>query len=113
MELNTLHILNVLECIILIPFLFELNQVMLKWFKKKYSIISEKRLNILFFYHLLFGLIYYVYAFFNPSDSKGYFRRAYNFEENWLQLFGTETTFIDFISYPFINFFYSFKRTFN
>ena len=104
MELNAQNILIILEVIFLIPFLYELNQILLKRLKKKFSILSKTKMNILFFYHLLFGLIYYIYAFSNPSDSKGYFRRADNFEGNWLQLFGTETTFIDFISYPFINY---------
>ncbi len=104
MELNIENFFNIIEVIFLIPFLYELNQILLLELKKRHTINSKFKLNILFYYHLLFGLIYYLYAFSNPSDSKAYFRRSDNFEGNWGQLFGTETTFIDFISYPFIHF---------
>lgn len=53
------------------------------------------------------ALVYYIYAFFNPSDSKGYFSRAkYSFRgESWFDFYGTSTTFVEFIGYPFIHFF--------
>lgn len=104
MELNTGNILNLLEVIFLIPFFYELNQNILVILQRRFPVLSKLKMNILFFYHLLFGLIYYIYALSNPSDSKGYFSRADSFEGNWFQLLGTETTFIDFISYPFINY---------
>lgn len=56
----------------------------------------------LFWYHLLFFAVYYTYAYFNPSDSKKYYDRA-QWWGNWFDYFGTSTTFIDFISWPFIN----------
>ncbi len=59
-------------------------------------------MNVLFLYHLLFCLIYYTYASFNRSDSHNYFRRP-QYGENWFNYFGTSTTFIDFLSWPFIN----------
>ncbi|WP_261376815.1 hypothetical protein [Gillisia sp. Hel_I_86] len=55
-------------------------------------------------YHLAFGGIYYVYALFNRSDSVRYYNVPNNTNKGWLDFFGTETTFIDFISYPFINY---------
>ncbi|TVZ28230.1 hypothetical protein JM83_3344 [Gillisia sp. Hel_I_86] len=61
-------------------------------------------MNILFWYHFIFWGIYYAYAFFNNSDSKTYFTRPQNPEFGWFDFFGTGTTFIDFISYPFINY---------
>lgn len=96
--------LKILEVLLLIPFMYEVNQKILNKLEKKYLFFSKAKMNILFFYHLLFGVVYYVYAFLNPSDSKAYFIRADNFQGNWMELFGTETTFIDFISYPFINY---------
>jgi len=62
-------------------------------------------MNSLFWYHLLFFGIYYTYAIFNPSDSKAYFERV-EMQDNWGELFGTSTTFIDFLSWPFIHLFY-------
>ncbi|WP_242670148.1 hypothetical protein [Gramella sp. KN1008] len=60
-------------------------------------------MNVLFIYHLLFGVIYYLYALSNPSDSKRYFSVPHNSTKSWFDFLGVETTFIDFISYPFIN----------
>lgn len=61
-------------------------------------------MNTLFFYHLFFAAVYYTYALFNPSDSKKYFERPTWFG-SWEYYFGTSTTFIDFLTWPFINVF--------
>ena len=60
-------------------------------------------MNILFLYHFFFFGVYFTYAFFNPSDSHAYFSRP-QLAGTWIKTFGTSTTFIDFISYPFINY---------
>jgi len=57
----------------------------------------------LFLYHMFFGIVYYAYAFIYPSDSHKYFVWPQNVTKGWLDFFGTETTFVNFISYPFIN----------
>lgn len=59
-------------------------------------------LNILYLYHLIFFGVYLWYAYNNPSDSKGY----YNFYSKypglgWFDTFGTDTSFINFLGYPF------------
>ncbi|MBZ9631479.1 hypothetical protein LB465_11875 [Salegentibacter sp. LM13S] len=59
-------------------------------------------MNTLFLYHLFFFGVYYTYAAFNPSDSKAYYARP-QFNDDWFSFFGTSTTFIDFLSWPFIN----------
>lgn len=59
-------------------------------------------MNSLFLYHLFFFGVYYTYALFNNSDSKLYFERP-QWGETWGEYFGTSTTFIDFMSWPFIN----------
>ncbi|WP_246054280.1 MULTISPECIES: hypothetical protein [Antarcticibacterium] len=61
-------------------------------------------MNWLFFYHLVFFGVYYTYALYNASDSKMYYERP-QLLDSWGEYFGTSTTFIDFISWPFINFF--------
>jgi len=74
---------------------------------RKFSKVKTSMLVILFLYHSLLAVAYYLYALFNPSDSKGYYRKVIeNYRgEDWFNFFGTGTTFIEFIGYPFIRFF--------
>ena len=58
-------------------------------------------MNILYAYHLVFYGVYLWYAYNNPSDSQNYFREISNHTGGWLELFGTDTNFINFLSYPF------------
>lgn len=59
-------------------------------------------MNSLFFYHLFFFGVYYTYTLFNRSDSTLYYERP-QWGDTWWDYFGTSTTFIDFIGWPFIN----------
>lgn len=58
-------------------------------------------------YHTFISIIYYLYALFNPSDSKQYYRKIIdNYRgENWSDYYGVSTTFIEWLGYPFIRFF--------
>jgi hypothetical protein len=58
-------------------------------------------MNLLYLYHLVFYGIYSWYAYNNPSDSHNYFKEVSNHEGSWFALFGTDTTFINFVAYPF------------
>lgn len=75
--------------------------------KRRYSFINERLLKQLFFYHLALAFVYYLYALFNPSDSQFYYIKVTNNVrgENWSDFYGTSTSFIEFIGYPFIKFF--------
>lgn len=86
----------------LILLLFLLNQILFNGFEKKHKFFSKKLMNWLYFYHLFFFIVYYTYASFNPSDSKLYYDRP-QWGDSWFEYFGTSTTFIDFMSWPFIN----------
>ncbi len=86
----------------LLLFLLLITQGLFSLLEKKHAFFSKKLMNILFFYHLVFWGIYYAYATFNPSDSNGYFLRP-QADGNWFNYFGTSTTFIEFMSWPFIN----------
>lgn len=88
--------------LVLLVFLFLITQAIFNGFERKHSFFSKKLMNTLFFYHLFFAGVYYTYALFNPSDSKKYFERP-TWYEGWGDYFGTGTTSIDFISWPFIN----------
>jgi hypothetical protein len=73
---------------------------------KRYPVVKPKTIYYLFFYHYLFATIYYLYALFNPSDSKGYFAKIMtNYRgPDWFSFYGTSTTFIEFLGYPLIRF---------
>lgn len=59
-------------------------------------------MNRLYLYHLFFFGVYYTYTLFNRSDSKLYYERP-QWRDTWWEYFGTSTTFIDFLGWPFIN----------
>ncbi|MCP9199062.1 hypothetical protein MKO06_04025 [Gramella sp. GC03-9] len=100
-----IDVLNILEALCLLPFMYIINQYLFKKLKEKHDFFSTRSMNLLFIYHLVFAGVYYSYALFNPSDSKRYFRVVNNTEEPWFHFFKTETSFIDFLSYPFIKYF--------
>ena len=103
MNFETIQVYDIVQAIFLIPFLYLLTQYIFKQLRKKHEFFSVKLMNRLFFYHLAFGAAYYIYALFNRSDSFRYYKVPQKEGRQWFDFFGTETTFIDFISYPFIN----------
>jgi hypothetical protein len=88
--------------LVLILFFFLINQGLFSSFSRKHKWFSMKLMNYLFLYHLLFFAVYYTYALFNNSDSKLYYDRP-QWGNSWWEYFGTSTTFIDFLGWPFIN----------
>ena len=93
-----------LGALLLILFLLLITQGIFNNFKKQHKFFSKNLMNQLFSYHFFFGLVYYLYAFFNRSDSRAYYERPQNPNLSWFDFFGTGTTFIDFLSYPFIKY---------
>jgi hypothetical protein len=89
--------------IVLVFFLFLINQLILKSYQKKFSFFSIPLMNKLYLYHILFWGIYYTYTIFNKSDSRTYFARSAEFQGSWIDLFKSGTTFISFVAYPFTN----------
>jgi len=87
--------------ILLMILFFGLNQLFFSAFEKKHAFFDKKKMNILYAYHLVFYGVYLWYAYNNPSDSQNYFREISNHTGGWLELFGTDTNFINFLSYPF------------
>ena len=88
----------------LIFILFLLNQGILNLFEKMHSFFSKVLMNRLYIYHVFFAIIYYLYTLNNRSDSHAYYERPLLLNKTWVEFFGTSTTFIDFLSYPFINY---------
>jgi hypothetical protein len=72
----------------------------------RHKALNRSFLVGLIFYHALLALTYYLYALSNPSDSKGYYIKVVrNYRgDSWLDFYGTSTTFIEFVGYPFIRF---------
>jgi hypothetical protein len=54
---------------------------------------------------MFFGLVYWTYAQFNPSDSKQYFKRTQYFVNEWFEAFKPGTDFIEWLAFPFIRWF--------
>ncbi len=104
MDILEIDFINLIQTSLLLLILFFINQHIFSKLQLKHSFFNKKLMNALSFYHLAFGGIYYVYALFNRSDSVRYYNVPKNINKGWLDFFGTETTFIDFISYPFINY---------
>ncbi len=75
--------------------------------KARYPYINEVTLRRLFFYHVFMSTVYYVYVLFNPSDSKFYYQKVTTAfrGESWVDYYGTSTKYVEFIGYPFANFF--------
>ena len=80
------------------------NQVLFRNLSNKFAFFDKKLMNSLYWYHLAFFLIYFIYASFNPSDSKAYYIDAGIVGENWISLFMTGTKFIVFVAIPLVQF---------
>ncbi len=74
--------------------------------KAAYPFLDAALLKRLFFYHTLLFFAYYGYAAFNSSDSAFYYQKVMNDYrgDTWGSFYGTSTTFIEFVGYPFIRF---------
>lgn len=74
--------------------------------KKRYTYLEDQFLKRLYFYHLALTLVYYLYALFNASDSRYYYKKVVtDFRgPEWFDFYGTSTTFIEFLAYPFIRY---------
>lgn len=75
-------------------------------FKLQFPFLDAELLKRLLFYHFFLAFVYYLYATFNPSDSKYYYASVVNNfgRIDWTGFYGTSTIFIKFVAYPFINY---------
>ena len=90
--------------------LFFLSEPILKKFKAKFPWFSIKMMKNLYWWHMLFALIYYIYTLGGRSDSYGYYERPQFKYDMWFGAYDAGTSFIDFVGYPFINYlFFSFE----
>jgi hypothetical protein len=75
--------------------------------QQRHAVLNKQFILVLFFYHSVLAVAYYIYALNNPSDSIAFFKRAEvsAFGDSWLEYFGVGTQFIYFISYSLIHHF--------
>lgn len=90
--------------IILMVLLYVVSMTMLQTLKKGKPWFRVSMMKNLYWFHMLFALIYYVFALFARSDSQDYFLRPQEQYADWFSAYATGTPFIDFVGYPFINF---------
>lgn len=93
----------------LIVVFFLLNQLIFGVYQKRHSFFDKKKMNLLYLYHLCFFGVYLWYANINSSDSRGYFNFLLRYNGGWLETFGTDTKFINFLSYPFYSLGFSYE----
>lgn len=70
--------------------------------KKADSKVNPKFIDFLFAMHMVMWLVYLLYAYATRSDAFQYYQRSLD-ATNWTALFGTGTTFIEYLAYPFSN----------
>lgn len=92
--------------IFLIVLFYFITLPLLSGMKSRYPWFSLQLMKKLYWYHIFFALVYYVYASFNPSDSVAYYSRSSSAYESWFDAFQTGTPFIDFVGYPFVHYFF-------
>lgn len=71
----------------------------------RYKVANQMLLQNTIFFHWGLTILYYVYSQFNASDSRTYYSSVLNYRrgEKWADFYGSGTTFIEWLSYPFIN----------
>ncbi|WP_315817021.1 hypothetical protein [Paraflavitalea speifideaquila] len=77
--------------IILILLLFACTLPLLQVLKARFTWLPLGLLKALFWYHILFAFIYYIYVQSSASDSVAYFNRAQTNYETWIDAYGTGT----------------------
>jgi hypothetical protein len=83
-----------------------LAHVVINRLKGIHPFIDAVLLKRLYYYHVFLSFVYYLYSLYNASDSRYYYKKVVeDFRgPEWFDFYGTSTTFIEFISYPFIRY---------
>ncbi|MFN3969043.1 hypothetical protein [Flavobacterium sp.] len=91
--------------IVLLALLFLVNEFFYKRIVIRHPHVSIKLIKKIFLYHLLFTIAYYVYAVYNPSDSKHYHNVLRYSDGGWLDTIAMTNWGVFFIEYPFLKYF--------
>lgn len=90
--------------LVLLVVLFLINEQFFKKVVAANRFVSIKLLRRLFFYHLVIAFIYYLYAYFNPSDSKGYFDVLSKANLEWADTIDMTNWGVLFIGFPLVKY---------
>lgn len=91
-----------MDAIIIFILLMIFQFIFVKKISSKFNVLSSNYLWVLFVVHIILTLTYILYAYKTTSDAFGYFSRSTK-ASDWLSIWGTSTTFIDFLAWPFTN----------
>lgn len=93
-----------LGAIFLIVLLFGISLPILGVLKSGRPWFKTGLMKGLYWWHMFFAAVYYVFALFSASDSQAYYDRPQRVIEGWMSIYDTGTPFIDWVGYPFINY---------
>lgn len=91
--------------VVLLALLFIINEFFYKRIVVRHPDISIKLIKKIFLYHLLFALVYYIYASYNASDSKYYHNTLRFSDMGWFDTIAMTNWGVFFIEYPFLKYF--------
>ncbi|MCD9019772.1 hypothetical protein [Parachryseolinea silvisoli] len=74
--------------------------------KRRHPVMDAPLMRNMYWWHILLSFAYLGYVAFNPSDSRAYYHKVESgFRgDTWGAFYGTSTTFIEFVGYPFIRY---------
>ncbi len=89
------------DFLIVFILLYTINSILLNSLAKKYSFFDKNLMNKLYWYHLIFFIIYFIYTIYNRSDSLLYYEIACNIDIDISNNLYSGTRFIPFLAAPF------------
>lgn len=92
-----------MDILFVLPVILGLYALQRSMWTKRLDGTSSSFLDILFVIHLTLFTVYIFYAYSNSSDSFTYYEVAIT-ANSWSELWGTQTYFMNFITWPFANF---------
>jgi hypothetical protein len=90
--------------IILLAFLFFLNEQFYRRVSIRHPFANISLIRKIFLWHLLFTLVYYLYAIANPSDSKQYYDVLTKLNFGWLETISMTNWGVWFFSFRCVYF---------
>ena len=92
-----------IDFLIVFIFILAVNYILLNSLAKKHSFFNKGLVNKLYWFHVAFFVIYFIYGLANRSDSYEYYFDALNMGESWGSQFRSGTVFISFFAAPLVN----------
>jgi hypothetical protein len=87
--------------LVLVMVLLCISEMIFKGIVRAHPFVSIKMLRKLFWYHLAFAGVYYVYAVNNPSDSIAYYEVLSLIQGSWIDTMVIRNWGVFFVAYPF------------